>query len=93
MDPDSDPGSGSGFLPFDLQNASKKLIFNTIFSAYFFLKLHLHKTVGGTMDRWIETRNEDEASASRGFFSESFSVLDLNDGFQMAQKFILERAE
>ncbi len=26
----------------DLQDASKKLIFNTIFSAYYFLKLHLH---------------------------------------------------
>jgi hypothetical protein len=26
----------------DLQDASKKLIFNTIFSAYYFLKVHLH---------------------------------------------------
>jgi hypothetical protein len=26
----------------DLQDASKKLFFNTIFSAYDFLKLHLH---------------------------------------------------
>jgi hypothetical protein len=26
----------------DLQDASKKLIFNTIFSDYYFLKLHLH---------------------------------------------------
>ncbi len=26
----------------DLQGASKKLIFNTIFSAYYFLKVHLH---------------------------------------------------
>ncbi len=26
----------------DLQHASKKLIFNTIFSAYYFLKVHLH---------------------------------------------------
>jgi hypothetical protein len=42
-------GSGSGswirillFWSFDLQDASKKLIFNTIFSAYYFLKVHLH---------------------------------------------------
>ena len=26
----------------DLQDAGKKLIFNTIFSAYYFLKLHIH---------------------------------------------------
>jgi hypothetical protein len=26
----------------DLQDAGKKLIFNAIFSAYYFLKLHLH---------------------------------------------------
>jgi hypothetical protein len=26
----------------DLQDASKKLIFNTVFSAYYFLKVHLH---------------------------------------------------
>ncbi len=27
----------------DLQHVSKKLIFNTIFSAYYFLKVHLHR--------------------------------------------------
>ncbi len=27
----------------DLEHASKKLIFNTIFSAYYFLKVHLHQ--------------------------------------------------
>jgi len=38
MDPDPDPS----IFVTDLQDASKKLIFNTIFSAYDFLKLHLH---------------------------------------------------
>ncbi len=41
MDPD--PGSGSCyFCVIDLQDASKKRIFNTIFSAYLLLKVHLH---------------------------------------------------
>jgi hypothetical protein len=46
-------GFGSGFgtrildpdpaiFVIDLQDASKKLIFNTVFSAYYFLKLNLH---------------------------------------------------
>jgi hypothetical protein len=38
MDPDPDPA----IFVNDLQDASKKLIFNTIFSAYYFLKVHLH---------------------------------------------------
>jgi hypothetical protein len=38
MDPDPDPA----IFVIDLQDASKKLIFNTIFSAYYFLKVHLH---------------------------------------------------
>jgi hypothetical protein len=36
MDPDP------AIFVIDLQDASKKLIFNTIFSAYFFLKVRLH---------------------------------------------------
>jgi hypothetical protein len=36
--PDPDPA----IFVIDLQDASKKKIFNTIFSAYYFLKLHLH---------------------------------------------------
>ncbi len=36
MDPDP------AIFVIDLQHASKKLIFNTIFSAYYFLKVHLH---------------------------------------------------
>jgi hypothetical protein len=38
MDPDPDPA----IFVIDLQDASKKQMFNTIFSAYYFLKLHLH---------------------------------------------------
>jgi hypothetical protein len=38
MDPDPDPA----IFVIDLQDANKKLIFNTIFSAYYFLKVHLH---------------------------------------------------
>ncbi len=41
MDPDSDPDPA--IFVIDLQDASQKhLIFNTIFSAYNFLKVHLH---------------------------------------------------
>jgi hypothetical protein len=36
MDPDP------AIFVIDLQDACKKLIFNTIFSAYYFLKVHLH---------------------------------------------------
>jgi hypothetical protein len=40
MDPDSDPDPA--IFVIDLQDASKKLFFNTIISACYFLKLHLH---------------------------------------------------
>jgi hypothetical protein len=42
MDPDSDPDPDPAIFAIDLQGASKKLIFNTIFSACYFLKVHLH---------------------------------------------------
>jgi hypothetical protein len=38
VDPDPDPA----LFVIGLQDASKKRIFNTIFSAYYFLKVHLH---------------------------------------------------
>jgi hypothetical protein len=38
MDPDPDPA----IFVIALQDAIKKLIFNTNFSAYYFLKVHLH---------------------------------------------------
>jgi hypothetical protein len=37
MDPDPDPA-----IVIDLKDATKKLIFNTNFSAFYFLKVHLH---------------------------------------------------
>jgi hypothetical protein len=46
MDPDSDPDLDADPEPavfvIDLQDANKKVFFNEIFSAYFFLKVHLH---------------------------------------------------
>ncbi len=41
-DPDSDPDPDPAIFVIDLQEASKKLIFNTIFSVYYFLKVYLH---------------------------------------------------
>jgi hypothetical protein len=41
-DPDSDPDPDTATFVIDLQDASKNQIFNTIFSAYYFLKLNLH---------------------------------------------------
>jgi hypothetical protein len=40
MDPDSDPDPA--IFVIDLRDASKKLIYNTILSAYYFLKVHFH---------------------------------------------------
>ncbi len=53
----------------DLQHASKKLIFNIIFSAYYFLKVHLHlhlkveklDPVHITVEIWIRIRIEGDA--------------------------------
>ncbi len=38
LDPDPDPA----IFVIGLQDARKKLIFNTFFSAYYVLKVHLH---------------------------------------------------
>ncbi len=45
MSLDPDPGSGSCYFRHwpSIQDASKKLIFNTIFSAYYCLKLHFQR--------------------------------------------------
>jgi hypothetical protein len=40
-DPDPDPGSDHAFFVNDLQDVKKKLFFKK-FSAYYFLKVHLH---------------------------------------------------
>jgi hypothetical protein len=45
----------------DLQNASKKLIFNTIFSAYYFLRVHLHHFSK------IKSQKEPPNSRNQGF--------------------------
>jgi hypothetical protein len=45
----------------DLQDASKKLIFNTIFSAYYFLKVHLHHFSK------IKSQKESQNRRNQGF--------------------------
>ncbi len=45
----------------DLQDASKKLLFNTIFSAYYFLKVHLHHFSK------IKSQKEPQNSRNQGF--------------------------
>jgi hypothetical protein len=40
MDPDTDPDPA--IFVIDLQDANKKLIVKNSFSAYYFLKVHLH---------------------------------------------------
>jgi hypothetical protein len=45
----------------DLQDASKKLIFYTIFSAYYFLRLHLHHFSK------IKSQKESQNSRNQGF--------------------------
>jgi hypothetical protein len=42
MDPDPDSDPDPPIFVIDLQDASKKKFFYTIFSAYYFLKVHLH---------------------------------------------------
>ncbi len=51
MDPDPD----STIFVIDLQDSSKKLIFNKKFSAYYFLKVHLHHF--STIKRQKESQN------------------------------------
>ncbi len=45
----------------DLQDASKKQIFNTIFSAYYFLKVHLHHFSK------IKSKKESQNRRNKGF--------------------------
>ena len=58
-DPDSDPDPA--IFVNDLQDASKKLIFNAIFSAYYFLKVHLHHFSK------IKSQKESQNSRNQGF--------------------------
>jgi hypothetical protein len=55
MDPDPE------IFVIDLQDASKILIFYTIFSAYYFLKVHLHHVSK------IRSQNESQNRRSQGF--------------------------
>ncbi len=53
--------SGSCYFCHDLQNASKKLVFYTIFSAFYFLKLHLHHFSK------IKSQKESQNRRNQGF--------------------------
>ncbi len=55
MDPDPT------IFVIDLQDASKKLFFNTIFFAYYFLKIHLYHSSK------INSQKESQNSRSQGF--------------------------
>jgi hypothetical protein len=55
MDPDP------AIFVIDVQDASKKLIFNTNFSAYYFLKVHLHHFSK------IKSQKESQNSSIQGF--------------------------
>ncbi len=57
MDPDSDPA----IFVIDLQDASKKLIFNKIFPASYFLKVHLHHFSK------IKSQKESQNRRNQGF--------------------------
>ncbi len=61
MDPDPDLDPDPAIFVIDLQDASKKLIFNTIFSAYYFLKVHLHHFSK------IKSKKEPQNSRNQGF--------------------------
>jgi hypothetical protein len=61
-DPDSDPGSWSCyFRHWSSRCQPKTNIFNTIFSAYYFLKLHLHHFSK------IKRQKESQNSRNQGF--------------------------
>jgi hypothetical protein len=59
MDPDSDPDPA--IFVIDLQDASKKIIFNTIFSAFYFLKVHVHNFSK------IKSQKESQNRRNQGF--------------------------
>ncbi len=54
-------GPDPAIFVIDLQDASKKLIFNTIFSAYYFLKVYLHHFSK------IKSQKESQNSKNQGF--------------------------
>jgi hypothetical protein len=67
-----DPDPAIFFI--DLQDASKKKIFNPIFSAYYFLKVHLHNFSK------IKCQKESQNSRNQGF-SYYFCMMIEGSGF------------
>jgi len=61
MDPDSNPDPDPAIFVIDLQDASKKLIFEHNFSAYYFLKVYLHHFSK------IKSQTESQNSRNQGF--------------------------
>jgi hypothetical protein len=59
VDPDPDPDPA--IFVIDLRDAGKKLIFNTIFSASYFLKVHLHNFSK------LKRQKESQNSRNQGF--------------------------
>ncbi len=68
MDPDPESDPDPAIFVIDLQDASKKLNFNTIFSAYYFLKVHLHHFSK------IKSQKESQNSRNQGF-SYNFCIM------------------
>jgi hypothetical protein len=63
MDPDPDADPEPAFFVIELQNANKKLIFNKkSFSAYYFLKVHLHN-----FSKIKSPKEVEKNSRNRGF--------------------------
>jgi hypothetical protein len=70
MDPDPDSDPDPAIFVIDRQDASKKLIFNTLFSAYYFLKLHLHHFSK------IKSQKESQNSSNQGFSYFFFMMIE-----------------
>ena len=59
--PDSDLDQDHAIFVIDLQDANKKLIYNIIFSAYYFLKVYLHHFSK------IKSQKESQSRRNQGF--------------------------
>jgi hypothetical protein len=67
MDPDQDADPDPAIFVIDLQEANKKPIFVKSFSAYYFLKLHLHHFLK------IKVQKKSQNSRNQGFFLNIFA--------------------
>jgi hypothetical protein len=63
MDPDPDPGSGSCYFRHWPSRCQQKKIFNTIFSAWYCLKVHLHYRYFSK----IKSQKESQNSRNQGY--------------------------